>query len=58
MWYFQEAFSPNIILRNFMGVVFSITLFSNFNDDNFKEILYLLEYLWNNVYFVFFILKR
>ena len=41
-----------------MDDVFSITMFTIFNVGNFKGILSLIEYLWNNVYFVFVIFNN
>ena len=53
--YFQETFLSNTTPKNFMDGVFSITWFHIFNVGNYKGILSLIEYLWNNVCFVFFI---
>ena len=54
MWYLQDTFSFNITPKNFMDGVFSITLFPIFNVGNFKGILSLIEYLWNNYSFFIF----
>ena len=43
--FFSKTFSSNVISKNFMGIVFSITLFPIFNVGNFKGILSLIEYL-------------
>ena len=58
MQYFQKRFHPTSLLWILWMVFFSITLFLIFNVGNSKGILNLIEYVWNNIFFVFSIFSN